>query len=321
MGRRGLPDARACRPRRRRLRLGSRAERRALAGDPTASRSLARGGVGKAVTRVGCRLLRTKSVSLPGGGSSPLSDRLPVLHRPGGTRQACWYAYLIAAFPGSRSRLRRRRSSRPFHEGSSPERVARHVVAISWLSLASRRQTAGVFALRRGGSHPTRPRLELRRQHQHSAVSSCISSRGRSRRGAQRSRIHSSSCAGGAVAPGPHRSAALPMGVLVEWAARSAFGLDGDPSGSACRDRRRPRRAALLPRSGGGVDPRHPIATWTEVHSTRCLRTAATRRRPGRRGRGGADRVLRRPRPLASGGCAAWPTSGRWSSVPLCLTA
>ncbi len=112
---------------------------------------LARGGVGKPDTRVGSRLLElAEGVSLP----VALQVLYLIAYRFSsglGTGRATTfsYAYLIAAFlvavtAASAALV----ATVPFaREGSSPERVARHVVAISWLSLALIAAAAGVFAL------------------------------------------------------------------------------------------------------------------------------------------------------------------------------
>jgi len=112
---------------------------------------LARGGFGRPDTRVGSRLLELgEGVVLP----VVLQVLYLIAYRFSsglgvGRATTFSYAYLIAAFlvavtAASAALV----ATVPFaREGSSPERVARHVVAISWLSLALIAAAAGVFAL------------------------------------------------------------------------------------------------------------------------------------------------------------------------------
>lgn len=112
---------------------------------------LARGGIGRPDASVGSRLLELgEGVALP----VALQGLYVIAYRFSsglGTGRATTlsYAYLIAAFlvavtAASAALV----ATVPFaREGTSPERAARHVVAISWLSLALVAAAAGTFAL------------------------------------------------------------------------------------------------------------------------------------------------------------------------------
>jgi hypothetical protein len=112
---------------------------------------LARRGIGSPDLRIGSRLLELgEGVALP----VALQGLYVIAYRFSsglGTGRATTfsYAYLIAAFlvavtAASAALV----ATVPFaREGTSPQRVARHVVAISWLSLALVAAAAGVFAL------------------------------------------------------------------------------------------------------------------------------------------------------------------------------
>jgi hypothetical protein len=110
-----------------------------------------RGGIGRPDARIGARLLQLgEGIAVP----LALQGLYVVAYRFAsglGTGRATTfsYAYLIAAFlvavtAASAALV----ATVPFaREGVSPQRVARHVVAISWLSLAIVAAAAGVFAL------------------------------------------------------------------------------------------------------------------------------------------------------------------------------
>jgi O-antigen/teichoic acid export membrane protein len=112
---------------------------------------LARHGLGRPETRIGSRLLELgEGVALP----VALQGLYVIAYRfssglGAGRATTFSYAYLIAAFlvavtAASAALV----ATVPFaREGSSPQRVARHVVAISWLSLALVAAAAGIFAV------------------------------------------------------------------------------------------------------------------------------------------------------------------------------
>ncbi len=112
---------------------------------------LAQRGIGRPDTRVWGRLLELgEGVALP----VALQGLYLVAYRfasglGAGRATTFSYAYLIAAFLVSITAASAALvATVPFaREGSSPARVARHVVAIAWLSLAAVAAAAGVFAL------------------------------------------------------------------------------------------------------------------------------------------------------------------------------
>lgn len=112
---------------------------------------LVRRGVGRSDTRVGSRLLELgEGVALPFALQGLYLIGYRFASGLGAGRATTFsYAYLIAAFLVSVSAASIALvATVPFaREGSTPERVARHVVASSWVSLAPVAAAAGVFAL------------------------------------------------------------------------------------------------------------------------------------------------------------------------------
>jgi hypothetical protein len=199
---------------------------------------LARRGVGLPDTRVWIRLLDLgKGVALPVALQGLYVIGYRFASGLGAGRATTFsYAYLIAAFLVSITAASIALvATVPFaREGASPARVARHVVAISWLSLALVAAAGGVFALvggplvRRvlGASYGGGTGVELGRLVVYLApwmVASIavtvayplVFVRGRTR-----------------WLP-VLALAALAAQVLVDWAARAAFGLGGIAAGLA----------------------------------------------------------------------------------------
>jgi hypothetical protein len=199
---------------------------------------LARRGVGRPDTRAWSRLLELgEGVALPFALQGLYVIGYRFASGLGAGRATTFsYAYLIAAFLVAVTATSVALvATVPFaREGSAPERVARHVVASSWISLAPVAAAAGVFAIagetvaRRvlGSSYGGSTGTELGRLVAYLApwmVASVavtvtyplVFVRGRAR-----------------WLP-PLALAALGAQVLVDWALRAAFGLGGVAAGLA----------------------------------------------------------------------------------------
>ena len=232
------------------------------------------------------------------------------------------YAYLIAAFLVSVTAASIALvATVPFARGgSSPERVAKHVVASSWLSLAPVAAAAGVFALAGatvarhvlgpsygGGTGRSGPpgRVSLAVYGRLGRGNGDVSADLRARPG----RLAPGARARGARGTGGDRLGASRRVPPRRGCGRARRDDRARLDGAARRTRGRPpgrrRRRSRGPRLRGSRHGR--------------LRAAASRDRARSRRRGGARAVLRRSRALASGraaSCVGVPAHVAVASVP-----